>query len=84
MKVIKDGEIYKLAQITSSDRRNELCGYWVEHKSKENKSMNLRFDSFINLTSIMIVDELGIDHYIGKCPLMKELDELCKKARITY
>ena len=85
MKVLNQGTYYMLAQITSTDRRNsQLIGYWVEQKSKENFSMNLKTDSFINLSNILKAPSHSLVRLLGKCPIMPALEKLCKDSNIKY
>lgn len=46
MRVINEGESYKLAQITGTDRTGSLPGLFVKRTSKEGAAMRLRKDSF--------------------------------------
>ena len=70
--------IFKLAQITSTDRRDKLIGLWITKNSSEGKQMGLLTDSFINLSNTVNVKKFVIVKYIGSCPLMDEIEALCK------
>lgn len=84
MKVVVPGKLFKAAQITSTDRRGRQCGYWIEKKSSHNRIMRLKTDSFINLANILEIKEQWIDRFIGTCPIMVELDKMCRDAGIQY
>jgi hypothetical protein len=84
IQVIKPGLVFLIAQITSNDRRHELCGHWVDEKSKECKAMGLKLSSFINLSNLKTVPTNLIGKLIGKCPIMTELKELGKTRGIIF
>ena len=84
MRVINNWISYKLAQITSTDRRDKLCGAWIKQKSNEGMKMRLRNDSFINLSNILEVPAFGISRLLGNCPVMADLEKICVNHGIKY
>lgn len=78
--------IYKIAQITSTDRRNQLKGRWIDDKSEEGIKMKLKNPSFINLENVARISNMskGIIRYLGHCPLMDELIQYAMDNGLGY
>lgn|SRR5690606_30171564 len=75
---------YLIAQITSTDRRDQCAGLWIQRISFAGIKMNLRMDSFLNLSRIIDVPDFAIDRLLGICPIMKEVNKACTRHGITY
>ena len=84
LQVLQPGAVFKIAQITTTNRSHELCGIWVDDKSKEFRAMGLKSSSFVNLSNLKTVPFSLIHKLIGKCPLMNELKELGKIRGIVF
>ena len=83
-RVVQPGILFKVAQITSTDRSGELPGLMIKASSKEGRAMRLRNDSFINLANILPLQSYMIERLIGICPSMNQVERICAERRIHY
>jgi hypothetical protein len=75
---------FRIAKITSTDRRGQCVGLWITQLSHAGRKMKLRTDSFLNLSRIEDVPDFAIIRLMGICPIMKEVDKQCKRGNISY
>jgi hypothetical protein len=74
---------FHTAKITTTDNSHYITGKFVIKSSKEGKQMHLDKDSFIHLENIARIPLHAIQRYLGSCPIMSELLDLCQKNGIN-
>ena len=77
---------FAIAKVTKTDRRGKNPGIWIERNSMEGRNMKLKYDSFIQLDRIVVVQQYGIRRLFGACSqvLLETIKEVCTKEGISY